>query len=190
MTRHLAAIVAADIVGYSAMMSADQDGTLAALRWVRSELFGPTVTGHRGKIVKSMGDGWLVEFASSIDAVVCAMQIQDRLAGNELIRLRIGIHIGDIVHEDEDVFGDGVNVAARLEAMAKPRTVVISDAVFGSLDGTLQLSFDELGERKLKNIARPIKVWSRGGATAAAKLEPQSQPQTGFPQLAIHPVSC
>jgi len=192
MTRRLAAILAADIVGYSAMMGSDQEGTLTALRSLRSEVFGPAVAGHRGKVVKSMGDGWLVEFASSVDAVICAMQVQDLLAGQEMIRLRIGIHIGDIVHEDEDVFGDAVNVAARLEALADPGTVAISDAVFGSLDGTLQPSFDDLGTRELKNIARSVQVWGRGGNTAASPAptsEKQRPVRTGFPQLAIGPVS-
>jgi len=192
MTRHLAAVLAADIVGYSAMMGSDQEGTLTALRSLRSEVFGPLVAGHRGKVVKSMGDGWLVEFASSVDAVICAMQVQDRVAGQDMIRLRIGIHIGDIVHEDEDVFGDGVNVAARLEALADPGTVVISDAVFGSLDGTLQPSFDNLGTRELKNIARPIQVWGRGKSTSVSsdRVSGNARPsRTGFPQLAVRPVS-
>ncbi|GAB5436246.1 adenylate/guanylate cyclase domain-containing protein [Falsiruegeria mediterranea] len=192
MTRHLAAILAADVVGYSAMMGADQEGTLAALRSLRSEVFSPTVAGHRGKVVKSMGDGWLVEFGSSADAVTCAMQVQDRVAGQEKIRLRIGIHIGDIVHEDEDVFGDGVNVAARLEALADPGTVAISDAVFGSLDGTLQPSFDDLGTRELKNISRPIQVWGRGKSASGSADRVSGNAlssQTGFPQLAVLPVS-
>jgi adenylate cyclase len=192
MNRRLAAILAADIVGYSAMMGSDQEGTLTALRSLRSEVFGPTVAGHRGKVIKSMGDGWLVEFTSSVDAVICAMQVQDRLAGHEVIRLRIGIHIGDIVHEDEDVFGDGVNVAARLEALAEPGTVAISDAVYGSLDGTLRPSFDDLGVQELKNIARPVRIWGRGGSTVASPDPASEKPQparTGFPQLAIRPVS-
>ena len=191
-SRRLTAILAADVVGYSAMMGSDQEGTLTALRSLRLEVFGPTVAGHRGKVIKSMGDGWLVEFTSSVDAVICAMQVQDRLAGHEVIRLRIGIHIGDIVHEDEDVFGDGVNVAARLEALADPGTVAISDAVFGSLDGTLQPSFDDWGIRELKNIARPVQVWGRGGNTTASPvpISKKQQPvRTGFPQLSIGPVS-
>ncbi len=112
-----------------------------------------------------MGDGWLVEFSAAIDAVTCAMQVQDRLEGHEFVQLRIGIHLGDIVHEDEDVFGDGVNVAARLEAIASPGAVTISDAVYGSLDGTLRPSFDDLGTREFKNIARPVQVWGRGADT-------------------------
>lgn len=192
MNSHLAVILAADIVGYSALMSDDQDGTLAALRSMRAEVFGPTVAGNRGKVVKSMGDGWLVEFNSSVDAVTCAMQVQDRLAERELIRLRVGIHLGDISHEDEDVFGNGVNIAARLEALAEPESIAISDAVYGSLDGTLRPSFVDLGPQALKNISRPVQVWQRGGAaptSADAASLPALSIRTGFPQLAVRPVS-
>lgn len=192
MNRRLAAILAADIVSYSALMAADHERTLTALRSLRLEVFHPIVAGLRGKVVKSMGDGWLVTFESAVDAVICAMQVQDRLAGHELIRLRMGIHLGDIVHEDEDVFGDGVNVAARLEAFAEPGAVVISDAVFGSLDGTLRPSFDDLGAREFKNIAQPIQIWGRGGEPTAlanpASERPRSE-RTGFPQLAVRPMS-
>ena len=164
--RRLAAILAADIVGYSALMAEDEAGMLEALRRFRGEVFHPSVAGHRGQVVKSMGDGWLVEFASAVDAVTCAMQVQDRLAGHAKIRLRIGVHLGDITHEADDVFGDGVNVAARLEGLAEPGSVVISDAVHGSLDGTLRPSFDDQGSQNLKNIGRPVRIWVRGGAIA------------------------
>ena len=120
MERRLAAILAADVVGYSRLMGADEAGTLAALRKLRAELFGPVVAGQRGKVIKSMGDGWLVEFVSSVAAVSCALQVQDRLAGHETIKLRIGVHIGDVVHEAEDIFGNAVNVAARLQEVADP----------------------------------------------------------------------
>ncbi len=119
-----------------------------------------------------------------MDAVACGMQMQDRLAGHETIALRIGVHIGDVVHEDEDIFGDGVNVAARLEALAEPGTVVVSDAVHGALDGTLRPSFDDQGEQRLKNIDRPIRVWTRGCAVV-----PQNDPRTEsgivFPKAAF-----
>jgi adenylate cyclase len=188
--RRLAAILAADVVGYSALMAADEAGTLAALRQLRSEVFGPAVAGHRGRVVKSMGDGWLVEFASAVDAVSCAMQMQDRLAGHEAIRLRIGVHIGDVTHEDDDIFGDGVNVAARLEGLAEPGTVVISDAVRGALDGTLRPSFDDRGEHRLKNIDRPVRVWVRGGIGAAVQAGAGAgDGRGGFPRLAIRPVA-
>lgn len=185
MNRRLAAILAADVVGYSALMGADQEGTLADLRSLRAEVFGPAVAGYRGKVVKSMGDGWLVEFASAVDAVTCAMQMQDRLSDHQTIKLRIGIHIGDVVHEEEDVFGDGVNVAARLEALAEPGSVVISDAVHGSLDGTLRPSFDDQGEQPLKNIERAVRVWARGGAVAGDRRDDDGR---AIARLEIQPV--
>ena len=185
MVRQLAAILAADIVGYSALIGADQEGTLAALRTLRAEVIGPAVAGRRGKVVKSMGDGWLVEFASAVDAVTCAMQVQDRLAGHEVIRLRIGVHTGDVVHEEEDVFGDAVNVAARLEALADPGAVVISDAVHGALDGTLRPSFDDQGEQALKNIERPVRVWARGGGIAGGGRQDDG---TAIARLELVPV--
>lgn len=184
MTRRLAAILAADVVNYSRLMGEDQDGALAALRRLRAEVFAPAVASRRGKIVKSMGDGWLVAFDSAADAVTCAMQVQDRLAGETKIKLRIGVHTGDIVQEDEDVFGDGVNIAARLEAISAPGGVAVSDAVWGALDGTLKPSFDDQGEKTLKNITHPVKVWSRGGDVAggAAKIV------AGIPRLSIIPI--
>ncbi len=188
MDRRLAAILAADVVGYSTMMEADQEGTLAALRLLRSEVFGPAIVGNRGEVVKSMGDGWLVEFASAIDAVTCAMQLQDRLAVHETIRLRIGIHVGDVVHDEDDVFGAGVNVAARLEALAEPGAVLVSDAVYGSLDGTLRPSFADRGAQRLKNIDREVRAWSRGGeAGARAKGRVSEAVRSGYPRLVLQP---
>lgn len=187
MSRRLAAVLAADVVGYSKMMGEDADGTLTSLRRLRTEVFGPSVAGHRGTLIKSMGDGWIVTFDSAVDAVTCAMRLQDKMSAEPQIKLRVGIHIGDITQEDEDVFGDGVNIAARLEAMTQPGGVTISDAVFGTLDGTLRPAFDDTGEQTLKNIARPIRVWSRGGATLAARSAP-AQKDSGFPKLHIKPV--
>lgn len=184
MTRRLAAILAADVVGYSALMSADQDGALAALRRLRSEVFGPAVASRRGKIVKNMGDGWLVAFDSAADAVTCAMQVQDRLTSEAEIKLRIGVHTGDIVEEEEDVFGDGVNIAARLEAISAPGGVAISDAVWSALDGTLKPSFDDQGEKMLKNIDHPVRVWARGGAILAAHST-----VSGVSNLSITPIT-
>ncbi|MDP6564760.1 MAG: adenylate/guanylate cyclase domain-containing protein [Alphaproteobacteria bacterium] len=190
MQRRLAAILAADVAGYSRLLGEDEAGTLAALRQLRNELFRPAIAGHRGKLVKSMGDGWLIEFASAVDAVNCALQVQDRLVGNPIIKLRIGIHIGDVVHEDEDIFGDGVNIAARLQEIATPGGVMISDSTYGSLDGTLTPSFDDDGPHELKNIKRPVQTWVRGlreqtgpGEAAASPARP-----AGFPALAIQPV--
>lgn len=159
--RRLAAILAADIVGYSALMAEDEAGALEALRRFRREVLHPAVAGHRGQVVKNMGDGWLVEFASAVDAVNCAILFQTELPADQMIRVRVGIHVGDVTHEDDDIFGDGVNVAARLEALADPGAIVISDAVHVMLDTTLTLGFDDQGERRLKNIPRPQRVWAR-----------------------------
>ena len=189
MERRLAAILAADIAGYSRMIGADEAGALAALRAFRAEVFGPTVAGHHGRIVKSMGDGWLVEFSSVVEAVNCAVQVQDRLTGHSLIALRIGVHIGDVVHEEEDIFGDGVNIAARLEALAEPGGIAISDSAYSSLDGTLTPSFDDAGAQTLKNIARPLRVWTKVATPSAATISIERARSTGYPHLAIQPVA-
>ena len=141
MRRKLAAIVSADVVGYSRLMGEDEANTLAALRQWRAELFGPIVEDHRGKIVKSMGDGWLVEFESAVDAVTCTIQVQENLSGHEVLKLRIGLHIGDITHADGDIYGDGVNIAARLQEIAEPGAIVISDVTRRSIDGKLAVKF-------------------------------------------------
>ncbi len=128
--RKLVAILAADLVGYSRMMSADEAGTLAALRTVRKEVFDPAIAEHGGRIVKTTGDGLLVEFPSAVDAMGCAMSVQSTLAASEeRLRFRIGINVGDVVIEDGDILGDGVNIAARLEAVAEPGGVALSGAV-------------------------------------------------------------
>ena len=118
MIRRLAAVLVADIVGYSKLMSEDESATLAALRDFRANSIHPFTSQHRGEIIKSMGDGWLISFASAQDAVICAIKLQAALEGHEVIKLRIGVHTGDVTRQDEDIFGDGVNVAARLEALA------------------------------------------------------------------------
>lgn len=185
MERRLAAILAADVVGYSRLMGADEAGTLAALRDLTAAVIGPACSGNRGKVVKSLGDGWLMRFPSAVDAVNCAMQMQDRLAGHDRFSLRIGILAGDVVHEEDDKFGDAVNIAARLEAECEPGEVIVSDAAFISLDGTLTPSFDDTGERALKNIARPVRVWTR------PRPQPPSQNSTesdSLPRLTIAPV--
>ncbi len=161
-TRKLAAILAADVAGYSKLMGEDETGTLAALRELRNDLFQPTVTEHRGEVVKSMGDVWLVEFASVVDAVNCALQVQENLAGHEIIKLRIGIHIGDIVHEDEDIYGDGVNIAARLQEIAAPGDIALSDTARKFLDAKLADGFRDAGEKQLKNIAEAVRIFVSG----------------------------
>ena len=140
-------------------MGADQTGTLDALRQLRGELFDPVVTDHRGTVVKRMGDGWIVEFPSISDAVACAVAIQDGLVDHEIIKLRVGIHTGDVVFEEDDVFGEGVNIAARLEALAKPGQVLISDTAHNSLDGKAAERFQGGESHELKNISRPVGVW-------------------------------
>lgn len=160
MERQLAAILAADVVGYSKLMGADQDATLMALRQLRGGLLASSVSEHGGEIVKSMGDGWFISFASVTSAVQCAIDIQNGLSETSDLELRIGVHIGDIVREDEDLFGDGVNIAARLQAAAAPGDVVISDTVHHSLDGQLGGAFHTKPPLKLKNIARPMTVFS------------------------------
>ena len=159
MERRLAAILAADVVGYSKLMADDQQGTLAALRQLRNDLFGPVVTKYRGNLVKSMGDGWLVEFPSVSDAVDCSVEIQESLGGHGAIRLRVGIHTGEVIFEDEDVFGDGVNVAARLEELAEPGQIMISDNAYLSLDGKTAQLFSGGAAQELKNIPRQVSVW-------------------------------
>lgn len=187
MNRRLAAILAADVVGYSAMMADDEAGTIDSLRRLRRELFQPAVAGHRGKVVKSLGDGWLVEFSSAVDAVSCALQVQTGLDSDPKIKVRIGIHIGDITHEDEDIYGDGVNVAARLEAAAEPGAILVSDAVFGSLDGTLKPLFDDYGLQPLKNLPRPVQTWAR--RIASLDESTQSKQRVFKQRLAVVPVT-
>ena len=143
--RRLAAIVSADVVGYSRLMGADEAGTLAALRQMRGELFQPTVQDHQGIIMKSMGDGWLVEFDSVTRAVSFAIKIQEKLTGHDIIKLRVGIHLGDIVHEDEDIYGDGINIAARLQELVPPGAVLISNDVQRQLDDRQAASFTGWG---------------------------------------------
>ncbi len=162
--RRLAAILAADVVGYSKLIGADQTATLAALRRLRSELLAPSVSRHHGEIVKSMGDGWIIAFDSVADAVQCAIDVQTGISAIEMLRLRVGVHLGDIEHEDEDVFGDGVNVAARLEAAATPGGILISDVVHHSLDGRLAGAFPSKSLLKLKNIEREVEAFSWGDA--------------------------
>jgi adenylate cyclase len=160
--RRLAAILAADVVGYSRLMGEDEVGTLAALRQLRSELFASTVGAYRGSVVKSMGDGWLVTFDSAADAVACAIVLQEALADHETIKLRVSIHVGDVTHADEDVFGDGVNIAARLQEVVEPGAIIISDTARRSIDGKLAADFNDLGPQELKNIAEPVTAFGWG----------------------------
>ena len=165
--RKLAAILAADVVGYSRLMGADEAGTLRALKNVRKDLVDPTIAAYGGRIVKTTGDGVLVDFASVVDAVACAVAIQRKMiAGNRAIpddkRLvfRIGINIGDIIIDDKDIFGDGVNIAARLESICEPGGLCISDIARDQVRDKLPLAFVDGGEQQVKNIARPVRVFT------------------------------
>jgi len=167
MERRLAAVLAADVVGYSRLMGADEAGTLEALTKVRSEFIESKIAEHQGRTVKLIGDGLLLEFPSVVNAVRCAAEIQrgmrDRNANvlqERRIEFRIGINLGDVIVQGEDIFGDGVNVAARLEGIAKPGGIAISGSVREQIGNRLDLVFDDLGEQKLKNIERPVHVYS------------------------------
>src|SRR5215471_5984578 len=164
--RRLAAILAADVVGYSRMMQADEAGTLASLKSRRTEILQPLVSKHHGRIIKVMGDGVLVEFASAVAAVSCAVALQETMAvaseaaeESRRVVLRIGINLGDVMVDGSDLYGDGVNIAARLEEMAEPGSIVMSKKVHDEIERKLTLTCDDLGERPLKNIAAPIQVF-------------------------------
>ncbi|MGH7122958.1 MAG: adenylate/guanylate cyclase domain-containing protein, partial [Stellaceae bacterium] len=164
--RRLAAILAADVVGYSRLMEVDEAGTLAALRAHRKELIDPTIAEHGGRTVKLMGDGALVEFASAVDAVECAVAIQRAIAALDTstgqdgrIALRIGINVGDIIIDGEDIYGDGVNIAARLEGIAESGGISISEDAWRQVQGKVAAEFSDLGPQILKNIARPMRAY-------------------------------
>ncbi|MBV8133070.1 MAG: tetratricopeptide repeat protein [Alphaproteobacteria bacterium] len=164
--RRLAAILAADVVGYSRLIEADEEGTLGRLKALRAQIINPKIASHKGRIVKPIGDGLLVEFSSVVDAVRCAAELQSAMAeSNRLqppesrIDFRIGIHQGDIVVEDGDIFGDGVNIAARLEGLAEPGRICVSARVREDVAGRLDLAFEDIGEQSLKNITRPVRVF-------------------------------
>ena len=163
--RRLAAILAVDVAGYSRLMGRDEEGTLAALRAIRRELGDPKIKEHRGRIVKTTGDGLLVEFASVVDAVRCAVDVQREMAirnanipPERRIEFRMGINLGDIIVEDGDIFGDGVNIAARLEALAEPGGICVSRVVRDQVRDKLDFSFTDMGEQQVKNIARPVRA--------------------------------
>ena len=186
-TRKLAAILAADVVGYSRLAGADEDRTLARLRALRSDLIDPAVAVHNGRVVKRTGDGSLVEFRSVVDAVRCAIEMQngmvERNAGlppERRIEFRVGIHLGDVVEEsDGDLMGDGVNIAARLEGIAKPGAVCLSEDAYRQVKSRLDVAVNDLGSTQLKNIAEPVRVYSlQIGVAAPAKPVPQAEAAT------------
>jgi TolB-like protein/class 3 adenylate cyclase len=183
-TRRLAAILAADVAGYSRLIGADEEGTLNRLRSIRSDIIDPKIAEHRGRIVKTTGDGFLVEFSSVVDALRCATEWQrgmaernDAVPGDNRIEFRMGVNVGDVVVEDGDIFGDGVNVAARLEGLADPGGICVSARVQEDAAGRLDLTFDDLGDQSLKNIARSVRIY-RVRLTEAENT-PESEPIDG-----------
>jgi class 3 adenylate cyclase len=165
--RKLAAILAADVVGYSKLMGQDEAGTLAALKHCRRELFDPSVERHRGRVFKVIGDGILAEFTSVVDAVRCALDIQTAIQRRRFgkgegksLQFRMGINLGDVIADGDDIYGDGVNIAARLESIAQPGGICISGPVYDQIKNKLYLGYDDLGHRSVKNIAEPIRVYN------------------------------
>jgi adenylate cyclase len=194
--RKIAAILVADVVGYSRLAGADEDRTLARLRGLRSDLIDPAIAAHHGRVVKRTGDGSIIEFRSVVDAVRCAIEIQtgliDRNVGvpsEKRIEFRVGIHVGDVVEEsDGDLMGDGVNIAARLEGIAKPGDVCLSEDAYRQVKGRLDLKVSDLGPIQLKNIADPIRVYAlQVGVPAQARPTSQASPaeQSGPPRLSM-----
>ncbi len=186
--RRLAAVLAADVAGYSRLMGADEEGTLAQLKAVRKAVVDPTIAAHRGRIVKTTGDGMLVEFASAVDAARCAIEVQRGMAGqygdalpDTRIEFRIGIHVGDIIIDDNDIFGDGVNIAARLEGIAMPGGLCISDDTYRQIRDRVDATFDDKGETALKNIARPVRVFALAGAKQPATNVIEPAPPLALP---------
>src|SRR5215831_18556860 len=190
-TRRLAAILAADVAGYSGLVEADEEGTLSRLKALRAKVIDPKIAEHRGRIVKTTGDGLLVEFASVVDALRCAVEIQAAVAesnaplpADKRIQFRIGINVGDVVVEEDDIFGDGVNVAARLEGMAEPGGIYVSARVQEDAAGRLDLAFEDMGDQTLKNIARRVRVYRVRGIAAAKS---PSAPAAAVPPLPEKP---
>jgi TolB-like protein/class 3 adenylate cyclase len=201
--RRLSAVLAADVAGYSRLVGADEEGTIGRLRAHRATLFDPKLAEHRGRLVKTTGDGLLAEFASVVDAVRCAVEVQRGMvarnadiAPDRRIEFRIGIHVGDIIIEDDDIFGDGVNVAARLEGLAAPGGICVSARVQEDVEGRIDVDFADEGEQQLKNIARPVRVYRvrLGGVEAEEATPPDAKPETpaglavpDMPSIAVLP---
>src|SRR4051812_35021632 len=201
MERRLAAVLAADVAGYSRLMGADEEGTVARLKSLRKTLIDPKIAEHRGRIVKTTGDGMLVEFASAVDAARCAVEVQRDMAGQNVevpqdsrIEFRIGIHVGDIIIDNDDIFGDGVNIAARLEGIAEPGGVCISDDAHRQVRGKVDFSYADMGLQALKNIAEPMHVWRMrlAGGPASVAFQSYTMPAQSLalpdrPSIAVLP---
>src|SRR5215510_12623062 len=196
-TRRLAAILAADVAGYSRLIGADESGTLQRLKAIRDELIDPAIATQHGRLVKTTGDGLLVEFGSVVDALRCASEIQAGMAErnatvpqDNCIEFRMGLNVGDVVVEDGDIFGDGVNVAARLEGLAEPGGICVSAPVQEDAAGKLNLAFEDMGEQRLKNISRPVRVYrvrDASGANTPAALEQPPLSLPDKPSIAVLP---
>ncbi|MER8427689.1 adenylate/guanylate cyclase domain-containing protein [Mesorhizobium sp. M1403] len=196
MERRLAAIMDADVVGYSRLIRSDEDGTLAALKSLLADLIGPKIAEHNGRVVKFMGDGVLAEFASVVEAVRAAAEMQQALAErNEVlpegqrIEFRVGVNLGDVVIDGDDIHGDGVNVAARLEGLAEAGGVCVSAAVYDQVRDRIELPFEDLGEQRVKNIDRPVRVWRwvRDTAASLSKVDPTKIPLPERPSIVVLP---
>jgi adenylate cyclase len=194
--RRLAAILAADVAGYSRLMGADEVGTLATLKSIRREVVDPAIANHKGRIVKTTGDGMLVEFGSAVGALTCAIAVQEKMAERNddiapKIAFRIGINVGDIIIDGDDIFGDGVNIAARVESECEPSGVCLSDDAFRQVRGKTAFAFDDLRERSLKNIDRPVRLYSVRTATSTSGKVPaeRTKPLTlpDKPSIAVLP---
>jgi len=192
-TRKLAAILVSDVVGYSRLAGADEDRILARLRTLRSDLIDPIIAVHHGRIVKRTGDGSIVEFRSVVDAVRCAIEVQngmrERNAGvpdDQKIQFRLGIHLGDVVEEEDgDLMGDGVNIAARIEGVAEPGGICLSGAAYEQVRDKLNVPFVDLGDKELKNIARPVRIYAISSSSSASVKAPPPSVKTGPPRLSI-----
>ena len=196
MERRLSAILAADVVGYSRLMGANEVGTLTSLKLHRSELIDPTIAEHHGRIVKLTGDGMLIEFPSVVNAVECAAEIQREMpvrnsdvAGERRIEFRIGVNLGDVIVDDDDIFGDGVNVAARLESVAQPGGIAVSQSVRDNVGNRLDLIFEDIGEQQLKNIEFPVRVYNvlLGDSQTRPKSKPDEVADADKPSIAVLP---
>jgi len=195
--RRLAAILAADVAGYTALMGADEAGTLRRLTDLRREFLDPLIDEHHGRIVKLMGDGFLVEFASVVNAVTCAIAWQDgvaerapAIAGDSWLQFRIGINLGDVIVEGDDIHGDGVNIAARLEGLAEPGGICLSGDAYRQAKGKVEVGFEDMGEKDLKNVADPVSVYhvvAEPSSVAVSSMTGRALPLPGKPSIAVLP---
>jgi adenylate cyclase len=192
-TRRLAAILAADVAGYSAMMERDEEGTATAVGALQREVIEPKLDEHRGRLIKTTGDGFLAEFASPIAALNCALAIQQRPNESNGPRLRIGLNLGDVIIEESgDVLGEGVNIAARLEGLAEPGGILISNKIYSEVEGKVQATFEDRGEQQIKNLSKPVRAYAvRTGASSASKaaslLDTKPLPLPDKPSIAVLP---